>query len=499
MTVADERGLTEDTASLLAQRSPRVLVVGDAILDGWLSGECRRFCREAPAPVLDVLGQRFEPGGAANTAANLAALGARTRLVAAVGDDNEGTLLLGALRSAGVDVSDVAVVPGRVTTAKRRLVAGGQLLARVDDAEDRPLPPDVVARLRAAIGSADVDAVLVCDYGLGLLDGAGTGGLAAALADVRSSVGLFVVDAHDVRRWSDLAPDVVTPNAAEAGAALGIDLPVEPDARMDLLQRRQADLHRVTGADCVVVTMDRQGSVLLAEDLPAHRTWAQPVPDNQTIGAGDTFVAAMCVARACGLLMTTAVELGQAAADVVVHQGGTAVCTTTLLAQRLGRFRDAAVSADRLAEQVAAHRTAQRRIVFTNGCFDVLHRGHVAYLNQAKRLGDVLVVGVNSDDSVRGLKGPGRPVNSAEDRAAVLAALSCVDHVVVFDGEDAVALVDLVRPDVYVKGGDYTPDMLPEAAAVRAHGGEVRIVDYLPERSSSAVIERIRATAAEVS
>jgi rfaE bifunctional protein nucleotidyltransferase chain/domain len=197
--------------------------------------------------------------------------------------------------------------------------------------------------------------------------------------------------------------------------------------------------------------------------------------------------------------MTTAVELGQAAADVVVHQGGTAVCTTTLLAQRLGRFRDAALSFERLAEQVAAHRSAQRSVVFTNGCFDVLHRGHVAYLNQAKRLGDVLVVGVNSDDSVRGLKGPDRPVNSAEDRAAVLAALSCVDHVAVFDGADAVALVDLVRPDVYVKGGDYTPDMLPEAAAVRANGGEVRIVDYLPERSSSSVIERIRATIAEAS
>ena len=495
MTVADERRLTEDTALRLAARSPRVLVVGDAILDGWLSGECRRLCREAPAPVLDVLGQRFAPGGAANTAANLAALGARTRLVAAVGDDNEGTLLLGELRSAGVDVADVAVVPGRVTTAKRRLVAGGQLLARVDDAEDRPLPADVVARLRDAIGSADVDAVLVCDYGLGLLDGA----MAAALRAVRSSVGLFVVDAHDVRRWSDLAPDLVTPNAAEAAEALGTGLPAEPDARMDLLQRRQADLHRVTGADCVVVTMDRQGSVLLADGLPAHRTWAQPVPDNQTIGAGDTFVAAMCLARAGGLPMPTAVELGQAAADVVVHQGGTAVCTTALLAQRLGRFRDAALSADRLAEQVAAHRSAQRRVVFTNGCFDVLHRGHVAYLNQAKRLGDVLVVGVNSDDSVRGLKGPGRPVNSAEDRAAVLAALSCVDHVVVFDGEDAVSLVELLRPDVYVKGGDYTPDMLPEAAAVRAHGGEVRIVDYLPERSSSSVIERIRATVAEAS
>jgi rfaE bifunctional protein nucleotidyltransferase chain/domain len=147
---------------------------------------------------------------------------------------------------------------------------------------------------------------------------------------------------------------------------------------------------------------------------------------------------------------------------------------------------------DELAAAVAAHRAAGRRIVFTNGCFDVLHRGHIAYLNQAKRLGDVLVVAVNDDGSVRRLKGPGRPVNSASDRAAVLAALSCVDHVTTFATDTTAGLISRLRPDVYAKGGDYTPEMLPETPVVRACGGEVRILDYLPDRSTSAVIERIR-------
>jgi rfaE bifunctional protein kinase chain/domain/rfaE bifunctional protein nucleotidyltransferase chain/domain len=484
--MADPGALTADLPLTLAERRPTVVVVGDAILDCWVSGECRRLCREAPAPVLDVANRHCAPGGAANTAANLAALGARTVLVAAVGDDADGRLLRDLLRSAGVDVSAVVAVPGRTTTAKRRLVANGQLLARVDEVDDRPLPASAVAELRAALDGTAADAMLVCDYGLGLADT-----LADTLWSVRPSVDLFAVDAHDVRRWADLRPDLVTPNAAEAGAALGGAGCDDPDE----LRRRQAELHRVTGADCVVVTMDTRGSILLAKDRPMHRTWARPVPDRQATGAGDTFAAAVCLARACGLPMTTAVELGQAAADVVVHLGGTSVCTTGLLAERLGRFRAASLLPEQVAERIASHRSAGRRVVLTNGCFDVLHSGHVAYLNQAKQLGDVLVVGLNSDAGVRRLKGPGRPVNDVADRAAVVAALSCVDHVTVFDEDDANRLVELIRPDSYVKGGDYTAEMLPEAATVRRCGGEVRILDYVPERSTSAVIDRIRATA----
>jgi rfaE bifunctional protein nucleotidyltransferase chain/domain len=195
-----------------------------------------------------------------------------------------------------------------------------------------------------------------------------------------------------------------------------------------------------------------------------------------------------------GLPLTTAVELAQAAADVVTGRPGTAACATADLAERLGVHHGSAVDAGRLEALVAEHRAAGRRIVFTNGCFDVLHRGHVAYLNQARLLGDVLIVAVNADDSVRRLKGPARPVNPAADRAAMLAALSCVDHVTIFEEDTPAELLRRLRPEVYAKGGDYTPQMLPEAAVVAEYGGTVRIVDYVSDHSTTAVIDRIRAT-----
>jgi rfaE bifunctional protein nucleotidyltransferase chain/domain len=215
------------------------------------------------------------------------------------------------------------------------------------------------------------------------------------------------------------------------------------------------------------------------------------VPDNLTAGAGDTFCAALTVARCGGLPSVVAVELAQAAADVVVHRPETAVCTVADLAERLGGH-GSVLDHDRLADLVAEHRAAGRRIVFANGCFDVLHRGHVNHLNEAKRLGDVLVVAINSDESARRLKGPDRPVNGVADRAAVLAGLSCVDHLTVFDEDTPVDLLARLRPDIYVKGGDHRPELLAETAAVEEYGGEVRILSYLPDRSTSAMIDRIR-------
>jgi rfaE bifunctional protein nucleotidyltransferase chain/domain len=241
-----------------------------------------------------------------------------------------------------------------------------------------------------------------------------------------------------------------------------------------------------------VVTLDRDGALLLANGIPPLRTWARPAPDNHTAGAGDTFVAALTLGAASGVPLPTSVELAQAAADVVVHRPGTAVCSTRELTVRLGDHDDLSHH-DELARIVAEHRAAGKRIVFTNGCFDVLHRGHVAYLNQAKQLGDVLVVALNDDDSVRRLKGATRPVNTVADRAAVLLGLSCVDHVTTFGQDTPAELIRLLRPEIYAKGGDYTPDMLTETPVVQQCGGDVRILGYVSNQSTSAVIARIRA------
>jgi D-beta-D-heptose 7-phosphate kinase/D-beta-D-heptose 1-phosphate adenosyltransferase len=475
-----------DLPGALAERRPRIVVLGDVMVDSWTTGRCDRMCREAPAPVVDITGESFAPGGAGNTAANLAALGAETIMVTALGADRTGQVLLDALRSAGVNTDHIVPVAGRITTTKHRITAGDQLMLRLDDGDHSPLPPEASERLAVRLRQAvrGCDALVVGDYGMGVLDPQ----IVEVLRSVRAEIPLLVVDGHSLAPWRELHPDVVTPNAAEAVDLLG--KPVD-DQRPDFFDSHGDELRSATGAEAVVVTLDREGVVLLAQGLPAYRTWARPAPDSHCTGAGDTFVAALSLAAACGVELPDAASLAQAAADVVVRRPGTSVCSRRELVERLGRH-DGTSEHSQLARIVAEHRTAGRRIVFTNGCFDVLHRGHVSYLNQAKRLGDVLIVAVNDDASVRRLKGPDRPVNTTADRAAVLAGLSCVDHVTQFSEDTPASLILLLKPDVYAKGGDYTPEMLPETPVVHSFGGTVHILDYVSDHSTSAVIERIR-------
>jgi D-beta-D-heptose 7-phosphate kinase/D-beta-D-heptose 1-phosphate adenosyltransferase len=251
-------------------------------------------------------------------------------------------------------------------------------------------------------------------------------------------------------------------------------------------------LHERVGAEVVAVTLDRDGAVICERGRPPYRTWSRPVPQSRACGAGDSFAAALTLALAAGGDATVAAEVAQAAAAVVTGREGTSACSLEDLREMLAVTAPVLEPLERLAERVAFHRRQGRRVVFTNGCFDLLHRGHVDLLNRAKALGDVLVVGLNSDESIARLKGPDRPVTRLEDRAQVLAALSAVDHLVAFDDPTATGLITRLRPDVYVKGGDYRQDMLPEAPAVQACGGTLRILPYLEDRSTTAVIERIR-------
>ncbi|WP_311212628.1 MULTISPECIES: D-glycero-beta-D-manno-heptose 1-phosphate adenylyltransferase [unclassified Arthrobacter] len=510
--LANQEGLADWLPGRLAESRPVVTVIGDSILDGWWDGTIERFCREAPAPVVQVQRRDFAPGGAANTAMNLAAMGANVRFVSIVGEDSGGRTLLEQLKSAGVDVSHVVSHADMTTTTKFRVSSGGQVMLRLDDAADE-VPAVGLRQVAAAIPEAlrGSSAVVLCDYGAGAMEGEvrdaifehlgprshTTDPAEAGAATARQDT-LVVVDAHYPGRWASLQPDLATPNAQEAARLLGTEYPGGA-ARCPFVEAHADQLLRTSGAAAVVVTLDREGTLTIRptgdSSKPAtHRTWARPQAEKQASGAGDTFVAALTIARAAGLPLTTSVDLAQAAADVVVHRPGTSVCTTDELAKHLQGFADTALTDAELARQVEEHRREGKRIVLTNGCFDVLHRGHTRYLNQAKQLGDVLVVALNSDSSVRKLKGPDRPVNHEADRAAVIAALSCVDHVTVFETPTPIPLIELLRPDVYAKGGDYTPEMLQETEAVERYGGIVTILDYVPEHSTTAVLERIRST-----
>ena len=437
-----------------------------------------------PAPVVAVADRLDVPGGAANTAVNLAALGAEVRVVGAVGDDEAGRALRALLTDAGVDVAGIATLPGVPTTVKTRVGAGDQVLLRFD--EGAPLTEADQALVAAALTAAvrGADALLVCDYGMEATAGP------VRHAVQRNRPAVLVVDAHDLAPWAASAPTAVTPNAGETERLLGASLGVD---RVTAAQAAGDALRALTGAEGVIVTLDRDGTVVHGPGVPS-RTFARPAPESMANGAGDTFAAALLRALAAGCDLHDAARFAQLAADVAVRQTGTSVVTGDALEASLAegvRLLDERA----LVAALRAERLAGRRIVFTNGCFDVLHLGHISYLKQAKQLGDVLVVAVNDDDSTARLKGPGRPINPAADRAGVLAELSSVDYVTVFAQDTPIHLIETIEPDVYTKGGDYTPQMLVETPVVEAHGGQVKLVGWVSQHSTTGMLERARGIA----
>jgi D-beta-D-heptose 7-phosphate kinase/D-beta-D-heptose 1-phosphate adenosyltransferase len=469
----------------------RVLVLGEAMLDVYFHGATSRFCPEAPAPVVDVHSTDEQPGGAANCAVNLRGLGARPALLSVIGDDPEGASLRDRLEACGVDSGDLVVASGRRTLAKRRVLAADHLLVRFDQGDVASIPTaaeeELMVRLRAAWNTCD--AVLVSDYGYGVL----TDRIIALLTALQAaSPRALVVDSKRLPLYRDARPSAVKPNFVEAARLLGEPGPLAHEDRAEWATIRGPRILEETGARIAAVTLDVQGALVFERDRPPYRTFAKAEPSSQASGAGDTFAAVMALALAAGADAPAAADLASTAAATVAAKRGTATCCSAELRERVQPARKSLDGFEELAECVDGHRRSGRRVVFTNGCFDILHRGHVSYLSRAKALGDVLIVGVNADEGIRRLKGPNRPINALPDRLQVLSALSCVDHVVSFAEDTPHALIRVIRPDVFVKGGDYTRESLPEAGLVEELGGIVEIMPFLADRSTTDVIDRIR-------
>lgn len=460
----------------------RVLVVGDVIGDEWWTGSCTKVAREAPVPTVNIQLRELTLGGAGNTAVNVSTLRGRCQVLTAIGNDEPGRALIGQLRRRAV-VAQALQVHGRATVVKRRIVAGRQVLARFDDGDGTGVPEEVDTNLAGhlRVMAAEADVVVLADYGLGVCAGPA---VRCAIAEVAKARPLLV-DAHDVRGWAFAHPTVVTPNWAEVAEIIHAPAHTTGPARRGLLEAGRRTLLSATGADCVLATLDGDGAALLTAEGMRHIP-TRRVDDPHSAGAGDTLTAALALGLAVGADLPEAAEIAVAAATVVVQRPGTATCAVTDL---VAGPDSTLLTPEQLVDVCREHRLAGRRVGFTNGCFDVLHAGHVAFLRAAAAEVDVLVVAVNSDAGVRAIKGPGRPVNVLADRAEMLAAMDTVDHVVGFDGPAPTGLIEAIRPEVYVKGADHDVQALPEARLTAGLGGAVVTVPLLPDRSTSGVIE----------
>ncbi len=468
----------------------RVVCVGDLMVDCFVYGAVSRVSPEAPVPVLARSYELTMLGAAGNVARNVAALGGEVSLVGLIGGDsqgNEAQRLVG--EEPGVEgylVTDA----DRSTTLKTRFVSSGQQLLRVDRETARPVSGEVEQRLVRTIRDAakGAGAILLSDYGKGVVTQAVIE--VCREAAVQSGAQLVVDSkARSFARYG--AVDMIKPNAAELSHAT--DMPTETDQQIEAALFRALELWE---AQAILVTRASKGISLAVRDKPVQHfpTVAREVFDAS--GAGDTTLAALGLALAAKVAIEDAVAFAQLASGVAVGKVGTATVSPdelieAALSAHMAPAEAKVATAQRMAEEVARWRAKGLKVGFTNGCFDILHKGHVAYLAQARAWCDRLIVGLNSDESVKALKGDGRPVNDLESRALVLAGLGSIDLVVPFEEDTPLKLIEAARPDVLVKGADYAEGDVVGGDLVKSWGGEVKLATIVEGYSTTAAIARM--------
>ena len=468
----------------------RVLVLGDVMLDRFIYGSVERISPEAPIPVVAVDRQVDTPGGAANVARNLAAMGARALLVGVTGKDTWAEDLRAQLASSPAIEPHLVVDPSRPTTVKTRYVADGQQVMRADRESRAPLAQDVEKRLLGKFRDAlkNVDVVILSDYAKGVFSNSVARVVIAAARDARKPV---IVDPKSKDFTKYMGATVLTPNRLELQLAYGhecfTDEQVAQGARASLDQRI---------CEAMVVTRGKDGmSVVTSDGFAVHlRTTARQVFD--VSGAGDTAVAAMSLGLAAGGGIVDASTLANLAAGIVVGKPGTAIVTTGEILASLtpldGRTdHDKIFALESVLRLARAWREQGLKFAFTNGCFDLLHPGHLSLLDQARRSADRLIVGLNADLSIRRLKGPNRPIQSEVARATVLSSLKSVDAVVIFSEDTPIKLIETLEPDILVKGADYTLETVVGADLVLKRGGKVILADLLPGHSTTDTVKRV--------
>ena len=467
-----------------------VLVIGDLMLDRYLVGDVQRISPEAPVPVVLLKQQNDRAGGAANVAANLAELGVETHIAGCVGQDTEASILLGLINRLGISTDAVIHSETRPTTAKTRVMSSHQQIVRIDQESAEAFNQAESTELRVRIDEALKNKpaiVILSDYAKGVLSDT----MCKAIIKECNFAGIPVIaDPKGLDYSKYQGATALTPNKKETAEACGVSI----NDNSALLASAK-ELKKKLGLQFLAVTRGEEGISLL-EASEEHHIAATAKQVFDVSGAGDTVIATLAAGLIHGLTAQQALELANTAAGIVVGKVGTVPINHDELLNELSS-KDATEQADKITDlanltnKVAAWKAAKQKIVFTNGCFDLLHAGHVTYLEAAKKTGDKLILGLNTDRSVSALKGPTRPVIHENDRARVLAALEAVDAVILFDEDTPLNLIHAIKPDVIVKGDDYTEDQVVGGKEVKSWGGEVKLIPLVQGRSTSKIIEKM--------
>lgn len=484
---------TKDYSEILSKFNKiRILAIGDVYLDENVYGKVTEVSLEAPIPVLEVHERKYNPGAAGNAGCNAAALGAKVYMIGVIGADTNGEILKKEFQIRNVETKYLVVDPTRPTNTYGKLRAGGhnipiQEVLRTDTPRPKPIYGKTEQMIIQNIYKVapKVDAIMVGDQVFSVI----TPNVLSALKDCAKRYKLLTVADSRARAHIFEGFDVVLPNDKEAGIATGIDV-VDYES---LVRAGKALLKTVRNA---MITRGPDGITIFYEDGKIEDIPIQPVQVVDVTGAGDTVTAAVTLTLVAGGSLHDAGVIGNTAAGVAVAQHGVVTVSLEELQQALQSAGEpiklkTLSQLKKIAKQL---REQGKKIVWTNGCFDILHVGHITYLMRAKREGDVLIVGLNSDKSVRAIKGPGRPVINQENRALVLSALECVDYIVIFDEKSPLNIIRQLKPDVYAKGGDYTLDTLvqSERRFVESYGGKIAIIPGIEGQSTTNIIQRVK-------
>ena len=468
------------------------MVIGDLILDRYLQGNCSRVAPEASVPVIDLNLNRDCPGGAANVAANLRALGAEVSLCSVKGSDEHGNALLKLLKNLNINTDLILNEKERTTLCKTRVSSSTQLIVRYDEGSCNPIATTTCEQMIAGIAAVfdQVDAIFISDYEKGVV----TDELIDGLKLINeSNKKIIAVDARNFTRYATLEPTLIKPNYLEALALCqlkGVNL-----HRPEQVKNWGECMYKHSKAKNILLSMDEDGVCCFEKGRFSFHHPVPKVANPQVSGAGDTFLATALMALLSGADLSCSTTLAVSAAAEVISKPHTAVCTIKQLEDHFSEKPKLLTHKNKIKALIDSYKAEGKRIVFTNGCFDILHSGHVSYLKGSKAEGDILIVGLNNDESIKRLKGLQRPINSLEDRIEVLSELSCIDHIIPFGkmGDDTpVPLLKQIRPHVFVKGGDYRHKFLPEEKILHEIGCKIVFLPTVANRSTTNVISKIK-------